>query len=348
MATIKDIAKKAGVSPATVSRVLNEDENLSVAPETRERIFHAAEKLGYEKTKQQMKAKGKTALNIGFYYWYSQDQEIADPYYLSIRLGIEKACFSRGINLVKLYKTKNTFKTNFNGILHGVIAAGKYSKADVKQFKQFSPHFVLVDYFLSSCLDCVVPDFQSAMEQVLDYLLINGHQSIGFIGGREMVGENQPIKDIREKSFYEYLTLKSLYNPELVHIGRFTAEDGFELMNKALEYSTRPSAFFIASDSMAIGALRALHEKGIRVPEDISIVGFNDIEMAQHIHPPLTTVKVYTEFMGEAAVDLLLEQIQSSRSIAKKIVIPCDLVIRESSGRAGMAGKKDNQRRLNR
>ncbi|MCD7036698.1 LacI family DNA-binding transcriptional regulator [Metabacillus sp. GX 13764] len=339
MATLKDIAKKAGVSPATVSRVLNEDENLSVTAETKERILAAAEKLGYQKERQYSRNKAKHCLNIGLYYWYSKHQEIADPYYHSIRLGIEKACFSKGINLVKLYKENNEFKSHFNGPLQGVIAAGKYSKEDICRFQQLSSSFVLVDYFISREIDCIVPDFRSAVEDSLDYLLENGHQTIGFIGGREYAANGETIYDRREKIFYEYMTLKNLYRQENVHIGGFTAEDGFTLMEKALETETKPTAFFVASDSMAIGALRALHEKGIRVPEDISIVSFNDIELARHVHPPLTTVRVPTEFMGEAAVDLLLEQISSNRTIAKQIVVPCTLIERGSSGKAGKKEK---------
>ncbi|WP_419882956.1 LacI family DNA-binding transcriptional regulator [Peribacillus sp. B-H-3] len=330
MATLKDIAKKAGVSIATVSRVLNDDDSLSVAADTRDRILSITDEMDYRRAKQQ-KQQAKAVMNVGLFYWYSKDQEAADPYYLSIRLGIENACAERGINLVKLYKTSESYRTNFKGSLHGIIAAGKYSKKDVDCFRNLSPHFVLVDYALSDSIDCVVPDIRKAMNGVLDYLLSGGHSKIGYIGGREYVQSNQPICDEREAAFYEYLAIKGLYRPEYVWMGRFTAEDGFELMSEALAGADRPTAFFIASDSMAIGALRALHEKKVRVPQDISIVSFNDIEMAQYIHPPLSTVRVETEFMGETAVDLLMEQMQSNRTLAKKIVTPCTLMIRESS-----------------
>jgi LacI family transcriptional regulator len=330
MATLKEIAKRAGVSIATVSRVLNEDESLSVSVETRERILAVTNEMDYRRIKQQSR-QTKTVANVGLFYWYSEDQEVADPYYMSIRLGIETACFEQGINLVKLHKINDVYKTNFKGNLQGIIAAGKYSKQDVKLFKQLSSNFVLVDYSLSNDLDCVVPDFRKAMNDVMEYLIDLGHKNIGYIGGKEYVRDNEPVRDEREVVFYENLALKGLFRSENVWTGSFTAEDGFELMNRALDSGNRPTAFFLASDSMAIGALRALHERNIRVPEEMSIVGFNDIEMAQYIHPPLTTVKVYTEFMGETAVNLLIEQIQSNRTLTKKIVIPCNLIIRESS-----------------
>lgn len=332
MATLKSIAEKAGVSISTVSRVLNHDDTLSVTQDTKERVLAAANEMNYKRNKPHQKPQAKTAMNVGLFYWYSEDQEMADPYYLSIRVGIEKACFERGINLVKLYRNEDTYQTNFKGSLHGVIASGKYSSQDLELFKQLSPHFVLVDYSFSDEIDCVVPDFRKALIEVLDHLLNQGHEKIGYIGGKEYVQDDEAIRDEREATFNEYLMLRDMYRPEYVWTGRFTAEDGFELMNKALDSGDLPTAFFIASDSMAIGALRALHEQGIRVPEDVSIVSFNDIEMAQYVHPPLSTVKVETEFMGETAVDLLLEQIHSKRTLAKKIVTPCRLIIRESSG----------------
>ncbi|WP_409293229.1 LacI family DNA-binding transcriptional regulator [Peribacillus sp. SCS-37] len=333
MATLKLIAKKAGVSIATVSRVLNQDMTLSVSPETRNRIIAISEEMKYRRKKPpRTAADSPKDVNLGLFYWYSQDQEAADPYYLSIRLGIEKACFEKGIHLVKLYKDdNNTYQTPFKGTLNGVIAAGKYSEQDIQQFKEFSPHFVLVDFTLTQEVDCVVPDFRKAIHDSIGHLLELGHKKIGYIGGREFVNGSQPITDEREAAFYEYLALKDLYKEEYKWLGRFTAEDGFCLMNEALGCPCRPTAFFVASDTMAIGAIRALHEKGISVPDDISIVSFNDIEMAQHIHPPLTTVRVHTEFMGMTAVDLLLDQIASRRSLAKKIVIPCELIVRESS-----------------
>jgi LacI family transcriptional regulator len=119
---------------------------------------------------------------------------------------------------------------------------------------------------------------------------------------------------------------------EHIYIGSFVASSGYELMKKAIEQSQElPSAFLIASDSMAIGALRALHESGLKVPEDVAIIGFNDIPTSKYTVPPLASVRVHKEFMGETAVHLLLERISKQRTIAKKVIIPTELIIRQSA-----------------
>jgi LacI family transcriptional regulator len=332
MATLKDIAERAGVSVATVSRVLNYDSTLSVSDETRKRIFEIAQELNYKKLKERHLTPSKERLRIGLVYWYSEKQELDDPYYMAIRLGVEKECFHRQIELVKLFKQNGTYESEWLTQLDGIIAVGKFGPKDISVFTACTENIVFVDCSPDEHrFDSVVVDFRKATMEVLDHLIALGHTDIGYIGGREYVDGEQLLKEERETTFYEYLYLKNLYHPEYMFIGHFTAEDGYKLMKRALNAKKRPTAFFIASDSMAIGALRALHEAEIQVPDEIAIVGFNDIPTAKFVQPPLTTVKVYTEFMGETAVELLVERLTANRNICKKIIIPTELVIRESS-----------------
>ncbi|KGG80938.1 LacI family transcriptional regulator [Caloranaerobacter azorensis H53214] len=331
MATIKDIAKLAGVSIAAVSRVLNYDTSLSVTDETRRRIFEAAEELHYKPPKQRNK-KVKKKLKIGIIHWYSQKEELDDPYYLSIRKGIEKECFSKNIETMTIFKNDNRYITDELNDLDGVIAIGKFSNDDIEEFLMYSRNIVFVDFSPNEKIyDSVVIDFRKAVLEVLEYLLNCGHSKVGFIGGREYVGKKmKPIEDEREKTYREFVQTRKLFDPKNIYIGNFTAEDGYKLMKKAIKTGQLPTAFFIASDSMAIGAMKALYESNIKVPEDVSIIGFNDIPTSKYLTPSLTTVKVHTEFMGGTAVNLLLERINGNREIPKKVVIPCELVIRES------------------
>lgn len=343
MATLKDIALRAGVSLATVSRVLSEDESLSVTNETRERINSIAQELNYRTIKRKNVQGKRKKAKIGLIYWYSEEQEREDPYYLSIRLGVEKAGFDRGVDLVKLYKNDQPFRMSKQDELDGLIAIGKFSPEDIQYFKTWSDKIVAVDFSPTDELDSVVVDFRKAMINVLEHLIQFGHDRIGYIGGHEYLQENRPIHDERETTFIEYLTLHQKFNPSFIWTGKFTAEDGYTLTKEALKLENGPTAFILGSDSMAIGAMRALHEQGVKVPEQASIIGFNDIEMSKYLQPSLTTVQVHTEFMGESALDLLLDQISTKRQIAKKIVIPTKLLIRESSGKApASSGKKVN------
>ncbi|ASS99130.1 LacI family transcriptional regulator [Geobacillus thermocatenulatus] len=331
MATLKEIAEKVGVSVATVSRVLNYDATLSVSDETRRRIFEVAQELNY-KTLRERSQQARESFRFGLIHWYSERQEIDDPYYMAIRLGVEKECFDRGIELVKLFKQHGAYPIERMEALDGIIAVGKFGPKEVEVFATGAKQIVFVDCSPDEHrFDSVVIDLRQATVTVLDYLLRLGHTKIGYIGGREYVDEGTPICDEREAAFYEYLYVKGLYDSRYVWIGAFTAEDGYRLMKEAVSGGDLPTAFFIASDSMAIGALRALHEAGIAVPEEAAIVGFNDIPTAAFLHPPLSTVKVYTEFMGETAVELLIERLTTKRAICKKVVVPTELVIRSSS-----------------
>ncbi|TFD96993.1 LacI family DNA-binding transcriptional regulator [Jeotgalibacillus sp. R-1-5s-1] len=332
MATLKDIAARAGVSLATVSRVLNDDVSLSVTTETRDRVMTIAKEMNYQGVRRKATVRKSKTLRVGLVYWYSEEQELEDPYYLSVRLGVERACVDRSINLVKLYKNQDTFRIRNDAALDGIIAVGKFSIEDLDEFKKWADKLVLVDFTPTDEVDSVVVDFRKAMIDVLRHLIELGHERIGYIGGHEYVHGDELIKDEREVTFYEYLSLYHTFYPEFIWTGKFTAEDGYAMMKEALKLDKGPSAFIMGSDTMAIGAMRALHEKGVRVPEQVSIVGFNDIEMSRYLQPSLTTIQVHTEYMGEAAIDLLLEQINLKRSIPKKVVLPTSLLVRESSG----------------
>lgn len=331
MATITEIAQKTNVSIATVSRVLNYDKSLSISEEKRKLILETADNLDYQPPKRK-KQNLKKPLTIGLIHWYTMQQELDDTYYLSIRLGIERTCYERQIELVKIFKTNNDFDIDHIKPLDGVIAVGKFSDEDVKLFDEKFPIVVFADSSPEETkFDSVVIDFESSMVKAIDYVLSLGHKKIGYIGGREFIGKNmKALGERREIVFKEYLQQKNLFDERNVHVGSFTIESGYTLMKQAIEQNHLPSAFIIASDGMAIGLMKAAYEAGIRIPSDLSIVGFNDITQSQYTIPPLTTIKVYKEFMGQTAVDLLIEKALGSRTISKKITIPTELVIRES------------------
>lgn len=332
MATIKDIAKSAGVSPATVSRVLNYDQTLSVSDEKRKLILEVAEGLDYQ-TPRKRNSMVKQKFKIGLIHWYSIRQELEDPYYMSIRIGIEKLCYEQSIEIVKVYEPEQSDLSILDGVA-GVIAVGKYDELDVKRFENVSANLVFVDSSpREHDFDSVVINFEDAIKQALEYLMKKGHSHIGYIGGQEFIGpQKQPLGERRLVLFEEVLKQSGHFDAGQVYIGTFVAESGYQLMKKAIAESKKlPTAFFIASDSMAIGALRALYEAKLNVPKDVAIIGFNDIPTSKYTNPPLTTIKVYKEFMGETAVEMLLERILKNRTIAKKVVVPTVLIHRDSA-----------------
>ncbi|WP_110112162.1 LacI family DNA-binding transcriptional regulator [Bacillus sp. CGMCC 1.16541] len=328
MATIRDIAEKAGVSIATVSRVLNYDTTLSVSDDTKKKIFEIAEDLSYKK----LQTKKISVSKIAIINWYTEKEELDDIYYMSIRLGAEQRCQTHDLQVVK-YSQQDLGDIQPEHI-QGIIAIGKYSETEVQQLKQVTNNIVFVDYSPNDdeC-DSVVVDFQRATEKVLQYFIDRSHTTIGYIGGREQFKDRTAyIEDVREETVKAFLGKHDLLEESYFYVGAFTVDEGYELMKKAIaEHGEKlPTAFFAGNDSIAIGCLRALHEEKISVPDRVSIIGVNDVSVSKYVFPALSTVKVHTEFMGETAVDLLMERL-SDRKIPKKVVVPTELVLRGSS-----------------
>ena len=331
MATIKDIAQTAGVSPATVSRVLNYDKSMSVSDETRKKIFDIAEQLNYKKNKRQKKTSPKTH-RIAIVEWYTELEELDDLYY-SIRLGIEKKAQELGYDIAQIFNNDSLSQLEQ---IDGIIAIGKFSSKQVKELEQYSPALVFVDSdTLNHSHSCVTTDFEHAVTHVLDHFLEQGIREIGMIAGREETADGTiSLDDPRLSCFCRYLSEKDLYQPAYVKIGKFSSESGYQLMKDLIDQQKErmPKALFIASDALAIGALRALQEAGIAVPQDVQIISFNDTSIAKYVYPPLSTVTVFTEEMGKQALQMLDQMIKTDESsIPYMIKLSTKLTLRESS-----------------
>lgn len=328
MATIKDIAEKAGVSSATVSRVLNYDVTLSVADETKMRVFEAAEALSYRKraTKKYVDQK------IAIVHWYTEKEELNDLYYLSIRLGIEERCKEVGMS-PEVYFFDNIRDIQASEI-EGIIAIGKFSDAQVTELTGINPTVVFADYCPNEDkYDSIMINFELATKKIIDFFLSTGHTEIGFIGGREhLKGQKNPLEDLREKTYATYMNEKGFYDARYAFVGKFSVDEGYRLMQEAIQTlgDELPTAFFMSSDVMAIGAIRALHENAIPIPERVSLIGINDMSISKHMYPALSSIRVYTDIMGETAVDTLIERLEG-RKIAKKVFISTKLIVRESA-----------------
>ncbi|PFA66767.1 LacI family transcriptional regulator [Bacillus sp. AFS015802] len=328
MATIKDIAEKANVSIATVSRVLNYDSTLSVTDDTRKRIFEVAEMLSYKRRADRKATPSKFAI----IHWYTEKEELEDLYYMSIRFGIETRCQQLDTQWVKyLYDDLEEVKQEK---VQGIIAVGKFSEKQVQTMAGITDNIVIVDHSSEDeSFDSVTIDFEKAIKKVLNYFVEKGHTSVGYIGGRESYKDQSgEIEDLREKYFLSYGLSRNIVDERFIHRGTFSVDDGYRLMKKAIidHGDELPTAFFMGNDLIAIGAIRALHEANIAVPERVNVIGLNDISVSKYIYPTLTTLKVHTEMMGEVAVDLLMERVMG-RKVGKKVFISTELITRESS-----------------
>ena len=337
MATISDIAKKTNLSIGTISRVLNYDHTLSVTDETKRKVFEAAEQLNYQKhTKKADKRKKEQLKNsILILQWLDNKEELEDIYYMSIRIGVEKRAEELGFNVIKTAQIDESIIKTVNGI----IAIGKFDQTTITKISSLHSHvcFIGSNYPLRE-FDSVNGDFALATELAIEHLLELGHKKIGFIGveEKENLYGHRLYKAPTTYTFVDYMTTLNLFNPDyffFTHSDHHSTQLGEQLVEKAIQElnGDMPTAFVVSHDAIAVGVIKKLTEKGFKIPEDISIVSINDIAVAPFVSPSLTTVKIYTESMGETAVDLIFDRIDGEK-IARRVILAPKLIVRESTG----------------
>lgn len=329
--TLKDIAKEVGVSLATVSRVLNYDQTLSVSDDARQRIFKVADDLQYSKSKphgNNVSAHKKLAI----VQWYSESKEQDDLYYMSIRTGVERQGQARQFEVTRIFQNETG---KLDADVDAIIAVGKFSPQQVKAMSDLSDKIVFADDDqFAAGFDSVLTDFKLGVEHVVDYFWKQGIEDIGIIHGSEKTTDQMvEIKDQRMLAFKQAMEKQRAYNPKWVFRGDYTSQSGFKMMQQAIEElgDDLPHAFFVANDPMAAGALKALQSAGIAVPERVKIFSFNNTSLATYVYPELSSVNVETELMGETAVNLIVSQLQTGRKIPQRIEIGTNLVTRDSS-----------------
>lgn len=326
MATIKDIAAEAGVSPAAVSRILNNDATLSVSMETKQRVWEAAQRLHYHK----VKSSGKAAFRLGIVQWFSAEQEMQDSYYLLIRQGIEDFCLKNSISIVRTFRSDANYLEVLKNV-DGLICIGKFSRDEVEQFIRICRNIVFLDMSVDNYeITTITMDFQQAVNCGMDYLMELGHQRIAFLVGMEYAGAGEPVMDERKKAYISYMKKKKLEYKSLLCEGTFSTVSGYEMMEALLQQGEPPTAVFAASDTLALGAIKAIQNYGLSVPEDISVIGFNDTEIGAYTTPALTTIHAPAYDMGQHGANFLYVSSNLSISTPLKVKIPCYLVKRDS------------------
>ena len=329
MATIRDIAKQAGISPGAVSRILNNDPTLSVSSDTRQRVFHIAKSLQYHKTSY----RDKSSFKMGILLWFSAEQEIQDIYYLLARQGVEDFCQKNAIGIVRAFRSEPASLETLKDV-DGLICIGKFSQQEVLQFIDICSNNVFLDMPVQDLnITSLSMDLKNATYSVLDYLTGLGHTQIAFLCGKEYVGNNEPLTDERKTSYIAYMKSKKLDWEAFLQEGSFCSASGYEMMQKILSGKDLPTAVFAASDAIAFGAMKAIHEHGLSVPDDISVVGFDDIEMCSYTTPALTTVHAPAYDMGQHGANLVYVASNLSINTPLKAKIPCHLVERDSCRR---------------
>lgn len=328
MATIKDIAQEVGVSTATVSRVLNYDETISVNDETREAIFETAERLEYKKKVVYPKID-----KVAFLFWASNQEELEDIYYRSLYKEIKKQAEIRNV--------KFTIVTKKQGIqavpkdTRAFIGIGWFSQKEIDVLRTITRQGIFMDTSPDESLyDSIRPNLDSIVTQIVDFFYKKGHRNIGFVGPFDYdINSFERVMDVREWSFIESVKYYNIYEDKNIYIAdALTVDEGYRIGKKMLEELGEkfPTAVCVASDTLAVGLLQAFNEKGILIPKRIEFFSINDINVAQYVSPPLTTFHIDVPAMCESALDLLAERIIKKREITKTVYINGKPVFRRS------------------
>ncbi|WP_244833876.1 LacI family DNA-binding transcriptional regulator [Clostridium sp. BJN0001] len=327
MATIRDIAKYANVSASTVSRILNNDPTLSTSLETKERVLKAADKLNYVKKKRSISKSNST---IGILQWFSAKQELEDNYYLLLRQGIEDYCAKNKINILRAYKSDINYLDPLRNA-DGIICIGKFSKQEVNILLNITKNIVFLDMPIgNSTINTITLNFEEAVNDAMNYLYKLGHKKIGFLGGKEYLEDGTLFPDKRLKFFKDFCIRNNIEFEPYVKQDLFLSSSGYNMMKKLIDEKNIPTAIFAASDSVAIGAMSALQDCGYKVPDDVSIIGFDNTSMSKYTNPPLTTMNAPVYAMGIYGVSILYRMITSKLPSNLKITLPCTLEKRES------------------
>lgn len=336
MPTIRDVARAAGVSPATVSRALNGSGYVS--PETRQRVLDAAARLGFTPSYIARSLVRKATRTLGLLV-----PDITNPYFPAIARGVEDAAARAGYSVV-LCNTDGDPDHEEDYIqflrerqVDGLVLIASSPRAGELVARGDAPPVVFVDRVPPGArADVVVVDNRRGMLEATRHLLALGHRRIGFVAGR--VGSGTA-----EERLAGYLAAlgEAGIAPDSRYIapGDFTFQGGYQAARGLLSLPDRPTAVVAANDLMAVGVCRAALEAGLRIPRDLAVVGYDDIPMAELIHPPLTTVAQPTYQMGELAARLLMERLEGRAGPEpRRVVLEARLVVRESCGAALAAG----------
>lgn len=333
--TQSDVARLAEVSQPVVSYVLSGDPDAPVAAETRRRVLDAIERLGYVPDRRARGLRQQRTYTIA-----GVIPDITNPFYPAFERGVQDVADRHGYDLItyntdgirekELKAVRSIRESRVDGV---IITPFHLSIEEVEQVAQDG---------IAVCIngqpgwdptpfgmDQVYNDGVAAAATAVNWLLERGHTRIGMIAGEE----GTYPREARVRGYLQALADHDLpTDPILVRSVDFTVEGGLAAAKELLALSPRPSAIFAANDLMAMGALMHIRTLGLRVPEDIAIVGFDDIPAAAIVHPPLTTIAQYPELLGSRAAELVIERLDSNSGLpGRREETPFDLVIRESA-----------------
>ncbi|HSJ57731.1 MAG TPA: LacI family DNA-binding transcriptional regulator [Anaerolineae bacterium] len=325
--TIRDVAREAGVSVSTVSRVLNDKDD--VAPETYERVRDVIQQLGYTSTLAAKSMRSHRTNVIGLIV-----PDVEDSFSIQVMKGVNRAITEHDYDLL-IYTSGSIKKQSaaererhFVALLNGSITDGIIMVTPAAtSFSTAAPVVAVDPNNQSPNCPAIIATNHAGSLTAMEYLLGLGHRRIGFIGGRpDLQSAQQRLQGYKDAVHAAGLPL----DPDLITVGDFSPETGRECARHLLLLARRPTAILAANDQSAFGAMEAARALGLRVPQDLSVVGFDNIPEAGYCDPGLTTVDQFVDRMGTVAAEMVIDLVQGEPLDSSLYTMPTELVIRGS------------------
>jgi LacI family transcriptional regulator len=326
--TLKMVAEKAEVSVNTASRAINNKPDIN--EETKKRILKVAQELGYVQNATAVALRTKKTRTLGVV--------IADnrnPFYAEVLNGMEEAAREKNYHII-LVNTQRDYKKEEEAInlllakrVDGLLITPVQDRDDdIKNLIDANIPFVVVGRdFENIEVDAIYNDEVKGGFLATEYLIKKGHKRIALIDGFLYKSPAKGRLEGYKKALNKY---RISLDDSLISVGDINIEDGYERTKQMLEKNLDFTAIFAYNDMMAFGSMQAIKEKGLRIPEDIRLIGYDDIPFSSLITPPLTTIRLKKQDLGMESVKLLLSRINGNRKKMKKIILDVELIIRET------------------
>lgn len=333
MTTIYDIAKVTGYSPTTVSKVFNNYSD--VREKTRQDILRAAREMGYVPNAHARTLTTKKSWTIGVLFVESTGAGIRHPFFSAVIESFKQIAVSKGYALMFISKDVGGKQSGYlencriRGVDGVVVFLSDYEDPYFQELLDSDIPTVVLDY-ATTASHTVCSDNRNGAGQAVEYLAGLGHRRIAHIsGGLNTFPGSQRQQGYKAAMLQQKLELNDSY---IVTGAYYSMESGYESMLELLRLPERPTAVFASGDLLAFGAVKAVQDSGLSVPGDISVIGYDDIDLARFVTPALTTIRQDTERLGSCAAEMLLSAIDKAPDRQEALILPVELVVRDSCG----------------
>lgn len=334
--TSKDVAEHAGVSRTTVSLVLNNVQGVQISEETRQRVISAALELDYVPNAAAQALVSRRSQIIGLILTRNPHHIASDAFLNQILDGLITAVHQHSLRLIiDIVEAEHQKKAYLELVrakrIDGLILSGpRFNDEALMALEKDRFPTVLMGQIPNTDFYSVDIDNFSAANQAVNHLINLGHQQIACITNAH---PSYTAASERLRGYRTALEAHSFpYEENLVHYGDFTPESGYRRMKDLLEENAEVTAVFVASDVVAIGAKGAIREHGLNIPNDLALVGFDDVPLARYLDPPLTTVRLPATELATIASEMLIQIIQGLHPPEKQVLLDSELVVRQSCG----------------